>query len=62
MTKENISILNNIAKVDIDGAVNMLMGINLVLGTEYYFMNGRVCLSDEKGCRHDAYAMALGVI
>lgn len=57
INKEQIHTINAIAKDDFERAKAMLEGINLVLGTEYDFLCGRVCYTDD-GFIHDAWANA----
>lgn len=58
MSKDAIVMVNHTAQVNFSSAVDMLMGINLVLGTNYYFINKRVSYTDSNGKQHDAYANA----
>ena len=58
MSRDAIVMVNHTAQVNFQSAVDMLMGINLVLGTKYYFLNKRVAFDDEYGKAHDAYANA----
>lgn len=58
MTKEMISKLNATAHVDFERAKAMLDVINMVLGTEYDWLNRRVVFYDENNKVHDAYAYA----
>ncbi len=58
MKKEVVSQLNTLAKFDFKKAQAMLEGINLVLSTEYYWLNKRVVFDDPKGHSHDAWACA----
>ena len=62
MTKEMIGILNTMACFDFERAKAMLDGINMVLGTEYGWMNKRVVFFEDKSSvarkyvsAHDAY-------
>lgn len=65
MTKEIISKLNAIAAENFEKAQAMLEGINLVLGTEYGWLGGRVVFFDDTSSvaakyasAHDAWAYA----
>lgn len=65
MNKEQIHTINAMAKVDFEKAKAMLEGINLVLGTEYDFLNKRVTYFDDTSSvakkfatAHDAWANA----
>jgi len=57
LTKKQIGILNNVAKVDFDKAKSMLEGINMVLGTDYDWLAKRVVWF-EGTIAHDAWAWA----
>ena len=65
MTKEMIGKLNNMAAENFEKAQAMLDGINMVLGTEYGWLNGRVVFFDDASSvtrkyatAHDAYVYA----
>ena len=65
MTKEMIGKLNNMAAENFEKAQAMLDGINMVLGTEYGWLNGRVVFFDDTSSvarkyaiAHDAYTYA----
>lgn len=65
MTKEMIGKLNNMAAENFEKAQAMLDGINMVLGTEYGWLNRRVVFFDDKSSvarkyatAHDAYVYA----
>lgn len=65
MTKTQISKLNTIATQDFEKAKVMLEGINMILGTEYGWLNKRVVFFDDTSSTarkyataHDAYAYA----
>ena len=66
LTREQIKIINAVAQVDFPKASGMLGGANMVLGTQYGFLNKRVVFFDnpdgstaEKyASAHDAYACA----
>ena len=66
LTKEQIKIINEVAKIDFPKASGMLGGANMVLGTQYGFLNKRVVFFDnpngstaEKYAHaHDAYTYA----
>ena len=65
MTKEMIGKLNNMAAENFEKAQAMLDGINMVLGTEYGWLNGRVVFFDDTSSvarkyatAHDAYVYA----
>ena len=65
MTKTQISKLNIIATQDFEKAKAMLEGINMILGTEYGWLNKRVVFFDDTSSTarkyataHDAYAYA----
>lgn len=65
MTKEMIGKLNNMAAENLEKAQAMLDGINMVLGTEYGWLNGRVVFFDDTSSvarkyatAHDAYVYA----
>ena len=62
MTKEMIGKLNKMAAENFEKAQAMLDGINMVLGTEYGWLNGRVVFFDDTSSvvrkyatAHDAY-------
>lgn len=62
MTKEMIGKLNNMATENFEKAQAMLDGINMVLGTEYGWLNKRVVFFEdtssvarEYATAHDAY-------
>ena len=58
MKKEMIMELNAIAAQDFEKAKAMIEGINLVLGTDYDWLNKRVVFFDKGYVAHDAYAWA----
>lgn len=65
MTKEMIGKLNNMAAENFEKAQAMLDGINMILGTEYGWLNGRVVFFDDTSSvarkyatAHDAYVYA----
>ena len=65
MSREMISKLNEIAEENFEKAQAMLEGINLVLGTEYGWLNKRVVFFDDMSSVaskyasvHDAWAYA----
>lgn len=65
MTKEMIGKLNNVATENFEKAQAMLDGINMVLGTEYGWLNRRVVFFDDTSSvarkyatAHDAYVYA----
>ena len=65
MTKEMIGKLNNMADENFEKAQAMLDGINMVLGTEYGWLNRRVVFFDDTSSvarkyatAHDAYVYA----
>lgn len=58
MTKEMIFVLNTMAHKDFERAQAMLDGINMVLDTEYIWINKRVAFVDDKSIAHDAYVYA----
>lgn len=58
MTRKQIKELNEIALVDWAKAQAMLEGINMVLGTEYGWLNKRVTMTWEDGSKHDAWVWA----
>ena len=65
MTKEMIGKLNNMATENFEKAQAMLDGINMVLGTEYGWLNRRVVFFDDTSSvarkyatAHDAYVYA----
>lgn len=65
MTKEMIGKLNNMAAENFEKAQDMLDGINMVLGTEYGWLNRRVVFFDDTSSvarkyatAHDAYVYA----
>lgn len=49
LTSTDVDILNKIAKNDFDRAVAMLEGINLVLGTEYGWIDKKVIWIGKEG-------------
>lgn len=49
LTSTDVDILNKIAKNDFDRAVAMLDGINLVLGTNYGWMDKKVVWVGKEG-------------
>jgi len=66
LTREQIVTLNEIAKTDFTKAQAMLEGMNMVLGTKYGWLGGRVVWFEEPDASccikyrnaHDAYAWA----
>lgn len=58
MDKEMVKTINEIAKVNFEKAISMVEGINLVLGTNYSFLNKRVAFLDENCKAYDAYTYA----
>lgn len=66
LTKEQIGIINEVAKVDFPKASGMLGGANMVLGAQYGFLNKRVVwfenpngsTAEKYAHVHDAYATA----
>ena len=65
MTKEMIGKLNNMATENFEKAQAMLDGINMVLGTEYGWLNKRVVFFEDTSSAarkyataHDAYVYA----
>lgn len=65
MNKEMIGKLNNMATENFEKAKAMLDGINMVLGTKYGWLNGRVVFFDDTSSvarkyatAHDAYTYA----
>lgn len=58
MDKEMVKTINEIAQVNFEKAISMVEGINLVLGTNYSFLNKRVVFLDENCKAQDAYAYA----
>ena len=66
VNKETFSKLNELAQLDFRQAEAMLMGINLVLGTKYGWLNRRVVYFDNPDAStceryktvHDAWANA----
>ena len=58
MNKEMVKTINEIAQVNFEKAIRMVEGINLVLGTNYSFLNKRVAFLDENCKAHDAYTYA----
>lgn len=66
LTKDQIKIINEVAQVDFAKASGMLGGANLVLGTQYGFLNKRVVwfenpngsTAEKYAHVHDAYATA----
>lgn len=65
MSREMISKLNQIAEENFEKAQAMLEGINMVLGTEYGWLNKRVVFFDDTSSvamkyasAHDAWAYA----
>ena len=65
MKKEMVKRLNEMAQENFEKAEAMLDGINLVLGTEYGWLNKRVVFFDDTSSvaskyatAHDAYAHA----
>lgn len=53
-----IGVLNTMAHMDFERAKAMLDGINMVLETEYGWLNRRVIFYDENNEMHDAYTYA----
>ena len=60
MTKTQISKLNTIATQDFEKAKAMLEGINMILGTEYGWLNKRVVFFDDTSSTARKYATAHG--
>lgn len=58
MKKEMIRKLNELALEDFEKAKAMLDGINLVLCTNFEWLNKRVVFFDENGKKHDAWVNA----
>lgn len=58
MTKKMISDINTIAQEDFEKAKAMLEGINMVLGTEYGWLNKRVVFFDDTSSTARKYATA----
>lgn len=65
LNKEQIHILNVLAKADFNKAEYVLEYVNKLFGTEYYWMNKRVAYSDDMSSTvaklatsHDAWANA----
>lgn len=58
LTIETISVLNRTATEDFGKAKAMLDGINMVLGTEYEFLNKRVVFFDDTSSIARKYATA----
>ena len=58
LTIETISVLNRTATEDFEKAKSMLDGINMVLGTEYEFLNKRVVFFDDTSSIARKYATA----
>jgi hypothetical protein len=56
ISRNAVVMINHVAQTNISSAYDMLMGINLVLGTKYYFLNRRVVFDDQDGKCRDAYA------
>ncbi|MBR6982167.1 MAG: hypothetical protein IKH75_01315 [Ruminococcus sp.] len=57
ITREQAQHLNMVAQMDFPTAEAMINGVNLVLGTQYGWLNKRVVFKNETGT-HDAYACA----
>ena len=57
ITREQAKHLNDVAQMDFTTAEAMLHGVNLVLGTQYFWLDKRVVFKNETGT-HDAYACA----
>lgn len=55
MKKEMVSKLNELAQEDFEKAKAMLDGINMVLGTQFEWLNKRVVFVDEYGKFRDAW-------
>lgn len=58
LKKSQVEVLNIIAKGNMERANTMLMGVNLALETEYFFLNKRVTFIGEDGHQHDAWVNA----
>ena len=58
MKKEMVSKLNELAQQDFEKAKAMLDGINMVLGTQFEWLNKRVVFFDEYRKAHDAWCYA----
>ena len=66
LTKTQIATLNNTAKTDFPKAQAMLEGMNMVLGTQYGWLAGRVVWFDDPNAStcvkyahaHDAFTYA----
>lgn len=58
MTRKQVSELNTIAAHDFEKAKAMLEGINMVLGTEYGWLNKRVVFFDDTSSVARKYATA----
>ena len=58
LTIETIGVLNRTATEDFGKAKAMLDGINMVLGTEYEFLNKRVVFFDDISSTARKYATA----
>ena len=59
LTKEQIKMINEIAQVDFPKASAMLGGANMVLGTQYGFLNKRVVwFENPNGSTAEKYAHA----
>lgn len=66
LSKKEIKIINEIAAVDFPKASAMLGGANMVLGTQYGFLNKRVVFfgnpngstAEKYAHAHDAYTYA----
>lgn len=58
LTKEMFAMLNTTAVFNFKRAQAMLDGINMVLGTEYDWLNKRVIFYDDNSHAHDAWACA----
>lgn len=56
LTREMLITINHRAKVDFGSALDMLMGVNLVLKTKFFMCSSRVSYYDEEGKVNDAYA------
>lgn len=54
LTSEMIMTINTAAKLDFESAQVMLKTLNMVLGTDFYFLNKRVVVDLDKP--HDLWA------
>ena len=56
LTREMLITINHRANVDFGSALDMLMGVNLVLKAKFFMCSSRVSYHDEEGKVNDAYA------